>query len=68
MAKRGGEAKRASALLAELARERIAVGVCRHCGGPVPCWSEFGDQRVGVRHSTHSHRAMRRAANEWHRP
>lgn len=44
---------------ADLDRMRVERGVCRHCGGPVPCHSEFGDQRVGVRHSTRSWKAMR---------
>jgi hypothetical protein len=47
-------------ILRELDAQRVAAGVCRHCGGPVPCWSEHGDQRVGVRHSEITHRAMRR--------
>ena len=29
-------------------RMRTEAGVCRHCGGPVPCWSPFGDSAVGV--------------------
>jgi hypothetical protein len=40
----------ARALAAELTRlhaERVARGVCRHCGGVVPCWSDFGDVAVG---------------------
>jgi hypothetical protein len=35
--------------LRRIARDRVAAGVCRHCGGAVPCSSEFGDVRVGVR-------------------
>lgn len=27
--------------------KRVAEGTCRHCGGSVPCWSPFGDMRVG---------------------
>lgn len=45
---------------AQIDAMRVAKGVCRHCGGPVPCHSEFGDQRVGVRHSTRSWTAMRK--------
>ena len=41
-------------MLARLDRERVAAGVCRHCGGPVPCWSPYGDVRVGVRHDRRS--------------
>lgn len=36
-------------MLDKLNREREQAGVCRHCGGPVPCWSPFGDVKVGVR-------------------
>lgn len=32
-----------------LAAKRVASGACRHCGGPVPCPSPFGDASVGVR-------------------
>jgi len=35
--------------IARIDRDRVAAGVCRHCGGPVPCPSMFGDVRVGVR-------------------
>ncbi|HST17768.1 MAG TPA: hypothetical protein VLK36_08880 [Gaiellaceae bacterium] len=38
------------AMVDELYRMRLAAGVCRHCGGPVPCWSPEGDVRVGVTH------------------
>jgi hypothetical protein len=24
--------------------KRIALGVCRHCAGPIPCWSPAGDK------------------------
>jgi len=37
------------AMLEQLYRERLEAGVCRHCGGPVPCWSPDGDIAVGVR-------------------
>jgi hypothetical protein len=30
---------------------RVAAGVCRHCGGAVPCRSVFGDQDIGVAHT-----------------
>jgi len=39
------------AMLEELYRERLGAGVCRHCGGPVPCWSPDGDVVVGVKHA-----------------
>lgn len=48
---------------AEIDRMRTEKGVCRHCGGPVPCYSEFGDQRVGVRHSGRSHAALLKRRN-----
>jgi hypothetical protein len=41
--------------------KRVAAGVCRHCGGPVPCWSDFGDAKVGVWHTKRSLTAMRKA-------
>lgn len=37
-------------MLDDMNADRVARGVCRHCGGPVPCWSPYGDVRVGVRH------------------
>jgi hypothetical protein len=64
MLRRAEEAKRVSELLRQLNTEREVAGVCRHCGGSVPCFSEFGDQRVGVRHSSRSHAAMKRAMLE----
>lgn len=30
--------------------QREAAGQCRHCGGPVPCFSVFGDVAPGKRH------------------
>lgn len=36
------------AMVDQLFRERLEAGVCRHCGGPVPCWSPDGDVAVGV--------------------
>lgn len=38
-------------MLAQVDADRLAAGKCRHCGGPVPCWSSFGDVAVGVRAS-----------------
>jgi hypothetical protein len=35
--------------ITRIERDRMLRGDCRHCGGPVPCWSQFGDVRVGVR-------------------
>jgi len=29
-------------------RRRVKAGLCRHCGGPLPCWSVYGDCRPGV--------------------
>jgi hypothetical protein len=49
--------------IARLRLEREELGVCRHCGGAVPCSSEFGDQSVGVRHSSASLRRVRRASS-----
>lgn len=46
--------------LAKINAQRVADKVCRHCGGRVPCWSPFGDVRVGVRHSRS--RLMRKQA------
>lgn len=42
----------------KISADRVAAKTCRHCGGDVPCWSYFGDQRVGVRHSDRSYNAM----------
>ena len=52
-------AKQNQEALAKLSAGRVAAGRCRHCGGPVPCMSYFGDQRVGVRHSDRSYNALR---------
>jgi hypothetical protein len=38
---------KAQAAVKQIRRERMARGLCRHCGGPVPCWSAFGDESVG---------------------
>jgi hypothetical protein len=35
----------------ELEQTREAAGECRHCGGAVPCWSPFGDVKVGKKHA-----------------
>ncbi len=45
----------------DLYRERMSVGCCRHCGGAVPCWSYYGDQKVGKKHTHRSHAAMQDA-------
>lgn len=45
--------------LEEIDAKRVAAGVCRHCGGPVPCWSPFGDRAVGKRHTAKSLREAR---------
>jgi hypothetical protein len=38
------------------ARDAIAargeLGHCRHCDGPVPCWSPFGDCVAGLSYNT----------------
>jgi hypothetical protein len=39
--------------------KRIAAGKCRHCGGPLPCWSAFGDRSVGRFHTDASLRKVR---------
>lgn len=36
------------AALQRLNDTRVAAGVCRHCGGRVPCWSPSGDWAVGL--------------------
>lgn len=43
--------RKLSKAIARIKVERKAAGVCRHCGGPVPCSSLWGDVRVGVRRS-----------------
>lgn len=45
------KSRAACVMLEELYRERLAAGVCRHCGGPVPCWSPDGDAGIGVKHA-----------------
>lgn len=39
------------AAMRKIDADRIAAGVCRHCGGSIPCWSNFGDHAIGVRHT-----------------
>lgn len=48
-AEKAARDKRLQAVLKQTAAERKARGQCRHCGGPVPCWSAFGDSAVGKR-------------------
>lgn len=36
--------------IARIDAKRMKAGLCRHCGGPVPCYSPFGDVEVGRRH------------------
>lgn len=38
---------------------RVRLGVCRHCGGPVPCWSRMGDAAVGRQHTVATWRHQR---------
>jgi hypothetical protein len=45
-AEKGAEARAAAEAVDRI---RVEAGVCRHCGGPVPCWSPHGDVEVGVR-------------------
>lgn len=47
-------------VLAALDQDRIGAGLCRHCAGPVPCWSEFGDHAPGVRHTRETFRRRTR--------
>ena len=44
----------------EIQASRREQGLCRHCGGPIPCWSYFGDRKVGVLHTGASWRKARR--------
>lgn len=48
--------------IVRLNREREAMGLCRHCGGRVPCWSEFGDVAAGVQHTRRSIKARKAGA------
>lgn len=50
---------RALALIRELEARRAAAGHCRHCDGPIPCWSEFGDHAPGVRHTRRTLKQLR---------
>lgn len=43
-------------VLERINRGRVADGLCRHCGGPCPCWSRFGDVSPGVQHTETSWR------------
>lgn len=46
-------------VMRERERERVKAGLCRHCGGPVPCWSAFGDVAPGVRKANGGREGMR---------
>jgi hypothetical protein len=50
--------------------DRAAKGLCRHCGGPVPCYSGFGDSKPGVLHTKRTLRARIEAekAAIWRQP
>jgi len=50
------------AMLRQLNADRVAAGVCRHCGGRVPCWSEYGDREPGKRHTAKSLRDLRKGS------
>jgi len=52
--------KALAARVHQIEADRVASKVCRHCGGPVPCWSPFGDQAVGKRHTAASLKARQR--------
>jgi hypothetical protein len=56
------------AALQRLAAERQARGRCRHCGGAVPCWSDYGDVEVGVRWRDLSASARRQALKRLRTP
>ena len=43
----------------QLDAKRVAAVACRHCGGRLPCWSEYGDVAVGRRHSRQSWKRTR---------
>ena len=45
-------------------KERVAHGLCRHCGGRVPCWSEFGDVAAGVQHTRRSMPSVTRSRRQ----
>lgn len=44
----------------ELDADRVERGVCRHCGGDVPCWSPYGDVLVGVKWNARERERTRR--------
>lgn len=48
MAKRDPRDTRLMEARLALDAKRVAAKLCRHCGGPLPCWSEFGDYAPGV--------------------
>ena len=47
---------------AEIDARRVEQRVCRHCGGPVPCWSSFGDRAPGKQHTRGSFEMMKQGA------
>jgi hypothetical protein len=47
---RSPEDRAAARAVAQVVARRVAAGLCRHCGGPVPCWSPYGDRAPGVAH------------------
>lgn len=49
--------------LAEIDRLRISKSLCRHCGGPTPCWSSFGDREPGKRHTRKSFAQAKQGAS-----
>jgi hypothetical protein len=49
----------------EINAKRVADGVCRHCGGRIPCYSEYGDRAVGKRHTLASWRKARNCLTSW---
>ena len=54
--------RKATEAVARLDAARVERGECRHCGGPVPCSSSWGDIRVGVRRPWHTTEAARMLA------
>ncbi len=49
--------------LKRIDEDRVARGVCRHCGGPLPCWSPSGDARPGVRNPRPPRKRHRKEAS-----
>lgn len=47
-----------SASVAAVSLKRQEDGRCRHCGGPCPCWSIFGDSAPGRRHNRITYERM----------